>query len=316
MIEFSKLEKNILLLLSDEHQRSINEIMQILHAPVEQIRQSIHQLKSQTNSIIETNKDCFKLTTPYFPIDKSHLQETLYPIGFKDIYCFDSIDSTNLFLKQNKQLRTPALCTSNMQTAGRGRHGRNWYSPYASNLYFSIKYTIPTSIANCAGLSLMIGVSLVEAIENLLSINNILLKWPNDLVYNKQKVAGILIEISENLVIIGIGINVNCLSHQNPMITKPWISLREIYQKPIIREPLLLACIECIDNNSKLFFEKGFGVFHEKWQNKDAYKDEQISLIRGNEIIEGQTKGISKNGNLLILNHQGKLQEIESGELS
>jgi BirA family biotin operon repressor/biotin-[acetyl-CoA-carboxylase] ligase len=316
MIEFSAPQQNILKFLSADKATSLDALASMLQMPAQKICPLIEELQTLTDLIKQPSKNHFQLNTPYFSIEKQHLLAPLQALGFKTIDCFDCIDSTNQFLKQNKKLPMPALCHSNLQTKGRGRQGRSWYSSFGSNLCFSIKYPIPTSIAKCSGLSLMIGLSLVEAIEQHLGEKRIRLKWPNDLLWEQKKLAGILIEISDNDLIIGVGINVNCLSHDTPLITKPWTSLREIYQKPITREALLLACLEKIHHNSIIFFQKGFSVFHEQWQQKDAFINQTIAITRVNQRIEGQCKGISSSGNLLILNHQGELLEIESGELS
>lgn len=316
MTELSQLEKDILCLLSFNQPIFINELAQLLDVPVYLIQESIDKLMAVTDIILSSKKDYFQLNAPYFPIKKTNLEKALNPIGFEEIYTFDSLHSTNQFLKENKKLTTPVLCHSDMQTAGRGRQGRKWFSPFATNLYFSIKYPMPSPISKCAGLSLMLGYCLVKAIENLLGTKKILLKWPNDLIYNKKKLAGILIETSENFIIMGIGINVNCLSQNNPIITKPWTSLREIYEKPISREQLLIKIVQEIHENTKIFFKNGFSVFHEKWLDKDAFHNQPISVLRGDELIEGLAKGITKNGNLLVLNALGELLEIESGELS
>ena len=237
-------------------------------------------------------------------------------MGFKELYCFDCIDSSSTFLKQSHLKETPILCHTNMQTEGRGRQGKIWHSEFGSNLYFSLKYKLPVAINQCGGLSLIIGLALIDAIESMLGQQDIKLKWPNDLWWHDKKLSGILVELFDKHLVIGIGMNVNSIPLPSTPIDKPWTSIREIYQQDIDRQELLIHCIKYIQDYLKLFFEKGLSAFEGKWTNVDALKFKTVRILTGKQDIEGTVMGISPLGNLLVLDRNQKRQEIYSGEIT
>ena len=125
-----------------------------------------------------------------------------------DFYLLDTVDSTNTFAKKMLLKKDYLAVISEQQTAGRGRQGKEWYSPDAGNIYMTIKFIDK----NPSPLSLIIGLLISEAMDSISGQKiNVGLKWPNDLLINKKKICGILIESEVNAdkieSIVGIGIN-------------------------------------------------------------------------------------------------------------
>ena len=125
-----------------------------------------------------------------------------------DFYLLDTVDSTNTFAKEKLLKKDYVVVISEQQTAGRGRQGKEWYSPSAGNIYMTLKFID----RNPAPLSLIIGLLISEAMDKVSGKKvNAGLKWPNDLLINKKKICGILIEseVKKNNMefIVGIGIN-------------------------------------------------------------------------------------------------------------
>jgi BirA family biotin operon repressor/biotin-[acetyl-CoA-carboxylase] ligase len=181
-------------------------------------------------------------------VDKNILDEIL------DIEIFEEIDSTNNYLlKKSKLINTHGLiCTAEHQTAGKGQHGRYWHSPANSGVYFSIAWKFQNPINQLSGLSIEIGLAVKNALENF-GVNDVKLKWPNDIMIHNKKVSGILIETysskNETTAIIGIGINIE-FPKNTSTIDQPWIDLSEVLKKQIDRNMLtgilinyLLKCL-------------------------------------------------------------------------
>ena len=125
-----------------------------------------------------------------------------------DFYLLDSIDSTNTFAKEKPLNKDYLIVISEEQTAGRGRQGKDWYSPDAGNIYMSVKFRNQ----NSEPLSLIMGLLISEAMDAVSNQKiNAGLKWPNDLLINNKKICGILIESQINAdqleYTVGIGIN-------------------------------------------------------------------------------------------------------------
>lgn len=178
---------------------------------------------------------------------------------------FDEIDSTNTYLMNQPQTGDIRVVIAEAQTGGRGQNGRAWHSPKGENIYLSMRLPFGKSAQQIQGLSLAIGVSLLKTLEPL-GIQDLKLKWPNDLLWQGKKLAGILVEttqIQENScwVVIGVGLNVNMDAHDH--IDQPWTSLRLITGQEWNREPLIDSILENILQDFKLFEEKGYEAFHE-----------------------------------------------------
>jgi len=145
------------------------------------------------------------------------------------LHYFKTIDSTNNYLKNLSPIPKNIIpvCVADTQTAGRGRLDKNWLSPAGENLYLSLLWRTNQSPQQYGTLGLMTAISIIQALEpfNL----NILIKWPNDLLINQKKLAGILIESIQKKIIIGIGLNINMT--ENRKIGQPWTSLqKELHQ--------------------------------------------------------------------------------------
>ena len=125
-----------------------------------------------------------------------------------DSYLLDTVDSTNTYAKEKLLAKDYLVVISEQQTAGRGRQGKEWYSPDAGNIYMTVKFRD----SNPAPLSLVVGLLISEAMDSASGQKiNAALKWPNDLLISKKKICGILIESeikAEDVeYIVGIGIN-------------------------------------------------------------------------------------------------------------
>ena len=130
----------------------------------------------------------------------------------KSIYLdvFEKIDSTNDYLKNLKKSSLPQICLAEMQMSGKGRLGRVWHSPYAKNIYLSCRYPFKKDLSELGGFSLAMSLAVHAVLKNYLNADLLKVKWPNDILFAQQKIAGILIELEAEShgmteIIIGIG---------------------------------------------------------------------------------------------------------------
>jgi len=228
-------------------------------------------------------------------------------------------DSTNLMALRNiNQWRHGALYLTEFQQAGRGRRGRSWQGPFATNLYFSLMWRFSGGVAALEGLSLLVGLSVVEALEKL-GIKGVELKWPNDLLYKGRKLAGILLEMQgdasgEISVVIGVGLNV-AMSERTAGIDQPWIDLATICDRKIERNKLLAVLLSQLIENLVSFSEKGFAAFIDSWHRVHAFQDSYVKLISAHAEIEGICRGVNQQG-ALLLERLGKVEAHHGGEIS
>ncbi len=134
----------------------------------------------------------YQLANPLQLLDESVLNSSVAtPFALIPV-----IESTNQYILDNaRELDSGFVCIAEYQSKGRGRRGREWISPFGSNLYLSMFWQLEAGMAAAMGLSLVVGIAIAEAIEKL-GIEGIKLKWPNDLYHNDKKLAGILVEMS------------------------------------------------------------------------------------------------------------------------
>jgi len=230
------------------------------------------------------------------------------------------IDSTNQYLLDRINiLDSGSVCLSEYQIKGRGRRGKEWISPFGSNLYLSMYWRLDAGIAAAMGLSLVVGVAIVEALEQL-NLKGVKLKWPNDLYYQDRKLAGILVEMSgqagsaANLV-IGMGLNL-MMAEKTEGITQPWASLSEVAGKQEIdRNQLAITMIQTL-NKALLDYElQGMQGFVERWNRLDNFIHRPVRLIMGQRDIIGISHGINEQGAVLLETENG-LETYIGGEIS
>lgn len=241
---------------------------------------------------------------------------------FPDIQVFKELPSTNDYLLKQAMhfAKQTVACFAESQSAGKGRLGRAWVSPFGANLYLSLLWHFHLPLNELSGLNIIAGVSIIKSIQKMIGIDNLQLKWPNDVYHRDKKLAGILIEVASHSgnmssVVIGIGINVNMPDEAAAQIQKPWTDLAGITGKSISRNDLAAALLDQLTINLEIFQKKGAAPFLPIWQSFDYLAGKHISIANGDTIIEGIAKGINKDGQLL-LTHENKLIYINAGEAS
>jgi BirA family transcriptional regulator, biotin operon repressor / biotin---[acetyl-CoA-carboxylase] ligase len=238
-----------------------------------------------------------------------------------DIAVFESIDSTNTYLKSSSNKKRISICLAEQQTQGKGRLNRDWHSPFAQNIYFSCAYPFQKDVSELAGLSLVISLAIVKALQLYQPPKPILVKWPNDIVYEQQKLSGNLIEIQAEShgtchAIIGIGINVNMMQDKNQVISQAWTSLRKITGQYIDRNLLCINLVNHLIDYLNMFEQKGLSAFIQEWNTIDALVNKDIALKNANNILYGKVKGIDLSGHLMLQLKNGDLQTFSAGDTS
>lgn len=230
------------------------------------------------------------------------------------------VDSTNeVAMSRIRQGgHSPAAIFAEQQTAGRGRRGRAWESPFGANIYFSLAWEFSGGLATIDGLSLAVGVALCEALEGL-GISDVGLKWPNDLVRERRKFGGILIEVSGEAtgpcsVVIGVGLNVDMSTVRGVSIDQPWTDLGAAGYAGS-RNQLAATLLDHLVRMLQEFSVSGFGAFAPRWRRFDAVCGKRVDVVVGEARIAGVAAGIDEGGALLV-NTDGAIRRFFGGEVS
>ncbi len=219
-----------------------------------------------------------------------------------------SIDSTNSWLMAQSETEAPSgsVCLAERQTRGRGRHGRTWVSPFGGNIYLSMlwRYAMPMSQLN--GISIACGVAVAEALTEF-GLSGHALKWPNDLLWRRRKLAGILMEAKGEIngptsVVVGVGLNTGLDDRQAVEIDQAWASLEQIRDfGEDIRNRVAARLIAHLDRTFKEFPRTGLQPYLQRWADYDLYRGEQVCLKLADNAVCGDYLGLSADGGITIL---------------
>ncbi len=267
----------------------------------------------------------YRLARPLELLQQERILALLSPetrASLSGLEIHDSIGSTSQQLMQQAAAGAPSgqVCLAERQTAGRGRRGRKWISPYGSNIYLSLLWQFPLAPIELSGVSLAAGLAVMRAL-NRLGVTEVGLKWPNDILWQERKLAGLLLEMTgesegPSQVILGVGLN-TCLSNrQGSRIDQPWVDLANVPGgQQIGRNQLAAELIHQLVNALECFERERLAPLLDEWQQQDLYYNKTVALRMGNQTIVGKHVGIDKNG-ALLLSQAGEEKAYFAGEVS
>ncbi|MBV4452989.1 MULTISPECIES: bifunctional biotin--[acetyl-CoA-carboxylase] ligase/biotin operon repressor BirA [Pseudomonas] len=235
------------------------------------------------------------------------------------IHISDSIDSTNTegLRLADSGCPAPFLVLAEQQTAGRGRRGRKWVSPYAQNVYYSLVLRIESGLRQLEGLSLVVGLAVMRALRES-GVQGAALKWPNDVLVGQKKIAGILLELVGDPadichVVIGIGINVNM--RRADEVDQQWTSVQLETGSPVDRNGLVAQLSMQLQGYLDRHKAGGFVSLQEEWEQNHAWQGRAVSLIAGVNQVDGVVLGVDHQG-ALRLSVDGVEKIYSGGELT
>lgn len=268
----------------------------------------------------------YRLATPLDLLDAAALQTELARIGAAPLHALDVlpiVDSTSRWLLERAgdfPAGAAGACLAECQTAGRGRRGRVWVSPFGANLYLSVAWHLQDLPPNVGALSLVAGLATADALENC-GYAGVGVKWPNDLVHEGRKLGGVLVDLHGQpggacRLVIGVGINVAMPASAGATIDQPWVDLQAIC--PVesgLRNRLgggliggLLAAVE-------QFMAHGLDPFLRSWSRRDAVAGREVELRMPDKSLVGTALGVDDQG-ALRLRTGGEIRRCFSDEVS
>lgn len=262
----------------------------------------------------------YKLPQPIEFLDEN---EVLKAIGeqrawFK-LEVLDEVASTNTHLMQSKHAAHATCVAAHVQTSGKGRRGRTWVSHLGSSLTFSLLWRFQCGAAALSGLSLAVGVALMRMLHGF-GINQAQLKWPNDVLIDGKKLAGILIELQGDMegpsaAVIGVGVNLNLPKNVLHGIDQPAIDLASM-SASIDKNELLGVLLKHLADVLSDFEQYGFIALRDEWLSHHAYHGKPVRmLLPDGRDVQGVVKNVADDGILLVETALG-LQRFSAGEIS
>ncbi len=230
-----------------------------------------------------------------------------------------AIDSTNAFLMRQEPDPRIMACLAEYQTAGRGRRGRQWVSPFAGNIYLSLRISNSSGLGAFEGISLAVGVAVALALKEL-GVENIKLKWPNDILWMGKKLGGILIEVVGDPsgvchLVVGLGLNLKTTKSMLQSIDQPWVALDSILSAPPSRNQVAASLLNHIVPLLYAYESQGFALYKAAWAALNAQADLAVDLLMGNNRVSGIMRGVNDSGALLLETTKG-VEVFHGGEVS
>lgn len=240
----------------------------------------------------------------------------------ENIQILESVSSTSRHLSEKIDTfdGQSTVCFAEHQSAGRGRRGRSWVSPYGANVYLSLYWQFDLPMASLNGLSLVAGVAAAQAVARM-GIPGVALKWPNDIHIEERKLGGILVEVFGQTAgpvsaIIGIGINVDMPADYGRDIDQEWIDIRRALSgRQPERNRLAGLLIDELIGALVLFTEKGWIAFESSWQERDLYRGREVEIHTSKGVERGTYTGVNSSGGLM-LKQRGSVRVFHAGDVS
>lgn len=296
---------------------SIGEKLNITRAAV---WKAIKKLQNYQISITSIKGKGYMLSDPLILLDPKQIKKAVTTKSI-ETEVLEQIGSTNDYLRQPQFAdKKNHICIAETQTAGKGRLGRSWHSPFGKNIYLSLRCPFNKDISELSGLSLIMGLAVVKALETVCELPApILLKWPNDIIYDNKKLAGVLVELEAESngfchLIIGVGMNVNIQQATTQEVSQPWTSLRMITDQYYDRNVICAAIINYLLNYLNLFTGNGLTYFLKEWKVRDYLQNRLIKLKSNQFEFSGTGAGINEQGHLLLALADGSNKAFSSGD--
>lgn len=259
----------------------------------------------------------YQLATPLSLLDSTaiaaYAESEAWPVQVHDI-----IDSTNAEALRcvAQGQAAPFVIIAERQKAGRGRRGRQWVSPFAENLYYSLVIRVEGGMRQLEGLSLVVGLAVMRTLQEF-GVAEAGLKWPNDVLVGPRKISGILLELVGDPadvchVVLGIGINVNM--QNNNQVDQQWTSIRRETGELIDRNELVARLNGNLQHVLARHHHEGFLGFQHEWEQAHVWQGRSVSLIAGNHTVDGVVLGVDGQGGLRM-NVNGVEKSFSGGEL-
>lgn len=314
---------SILRQLGDGEFHSGEDMAQRLDISRASVWQALKSLDETGVEIFRVPGRGYRLREPIEWLDRKAIEEALGESAKSlDLDILDQADSTNRVLLNKAALGAPhrSCVVTELQSAGRGRRGRQWVSRLGGGLAFSVLWRFEEGAGFLSGLSLAVGVALLRALQEI-GIDGVALKWPNDVQYHGRKLAGILIEMQGDVsgpcaVVVGIGLNLRLGDALLASIDQPAIDLYSITHRNTSRNRLLAGLLRHLDDIYVSFAASGFATLREEWQSHHAYHERPVALVMPDgSRREGLVRGVDQDGALLLETGQGVSRYL-SGEVS
>ncbi|WP_342220087.1 biotin--[acetyl-CoA-carboxylase] ligase [Rickettsiella endosymbiont of Miltochrista miniata] len=308
-------------LLADGKFHSDTEISKFLSISYEMVPKVLKQILDPSINLEVVNGKNYRISGGLELLDASYIVKELGEANqlLSQLEVLMLVDSTNNYLLNKTEYTGNFAVLAEQQTAGRGQFKRNWHSSFGKNIALSLLWQFSSPLNKLLGLTLVVGIAVVKALEEY-GLKGIQLKWPNDIIYDGKKLAGILIEsrsIEQKIqrMVIGMGLNLyNPSTNHSPINHQAITSIFSIQNLPPRRNQLAVLILKNLLHSLLVFEAKGLDYFMGDWQRLDNLAGKLITIQNQNNFLEGVGRGINTQGQLCV-QIKNQIHYFNSGEI-
>ena len=315
----------LLTLLSDGRFHSGQQLAQALGVSRSAVWKQIQRLECDLELTVSAVRGRgYRLAAPLELLDLKRIRDQLSESAVESldvIHVMASTPSTNscASLDLPRDVGRARVWLAEHQTEGRGRRGRSWVSTFGENLYISIAWRFDLPMTELAGLSLVAGVVVAEVLAQM-GLEGHRLKWPNDVLVDGRKLAGILVEASgeadgPSTAVLGVGVNFRMPEIQGARIDQPWIDLKQASSVSMSRNRMAGILVDRLIRACRQFSMHRLAPFLDRWALFDGLLGECVKIVHGSQSIAGVYRGIAPSGALVLEDETGR-REYHAGEVS
>lgn len=242
----------------------------------------------------------------------------------RQIYLFGEVSSTNEALRHLARAgaREGTTVLAESQSAGRGRLGTSWFSPFGVNLYASVLFRPAISPKEAPVFSFMASLAVADAVRSVGLPAAI--KWPNDILVNRKKVAGVLAELATSgdqldYVILGAGVNLNverqALLEALGDAGRAAASLRELAGREIDRNAFTASFLTFLDEWFHLYQDRHAEALLQAWRDRDILTGRRVEVREDGSVFQGRALGVDAEGHLRVEESKGKTRQVVAGQV-
>lgn len=314
----------LLSLLADGRFHSGEELGAALGVGRSAIWKLIQSLEAYGLDVYAVRGRGYCLSSPIELLDRARIVAELKPRTeslLNTLEIFAEIDSTNRYLMERagQGVAHPHACLAEYQSQGRGRRGRDWVSPFGTNVYMSVFHRFESPPEALQGLSLAVGVAATNALTAL-GVTGVGLKWPNDLIWQGRKLGGILLEMAGEPsgpwnAVVGIGLNLEVSESVGRRIHQPWADLHAAVGTNPGRNKAAGQLLHYVLEGLERFSREGFAPFHRAWEEYDVARDKPVIIHGATGATHGLARGVDETGAFLV-SVDGAIRRFLSGDVS
>ena len=321
----SKTSLHVLDMLSNGNSLSGESIGNTLGISRMAISKAIKGLTQQGLNITSVPGKGYQLESPVQLLDVELISSSLAETGSLnyEIEVLQQVESTSDYVLQQSRVRDISrfVCLAETQSSGRGRRQRQWHASPYRNVVLSIGWRFDDGMSGLSGLGIAAGITIARTLHEAGFDRNIGLKWPNDIVWNDNKLGGLLIDVRGEhdgpcLAVLGLGLNLALSEEDQQNIDQACVSLEQIANDSIDRNSLVSDLIRALTGLFEDYASSDFESFQRLWPDYDRLHGRDVNVIRAETSFSGVAMGIDELGALLLDEGKGPFTRFFSGDVS